>query len=272
MEFSRKWFRQRTLAVWAATREWKRAISGVREHPPPALRRCASTPRWRLAFAQIGTEYFRGALASGPGCLFKWRAMCAILLFLKWPEPGRVKTRLAATLGAERAAEIYRILVAEVVRRLPGDAELVVMFDPPERRAEIEGWIRGMRGGEARFVAQAQGDLGVRLERAFAAAFALGFEKVAAIGSDCVEITPEIFVEAWRALDAGDAAVGPSADGGYYLLALRRECPRLFAGIAWSTGAVFTQTMERAEKTGLRVRILPTLRDVDTEQDLGSKI
>ena len=200
--------------------------------------------------------------------------MCAILLFLKWPEPGRVKTRLAATLGAERAVEIYRMLVAEVVRRLPGEAELIVMFDPAERRAEVETWLRGLcgAGGAVRFIAQAQGDLGVRLERAFAAAFALGLEEVAAIGSDCVEITPEIFAEAWRALDTGDAAVGPSADGGYYLLALRRECPRLFAGIAWSTGAVFTQTMERAEEAGLRVRILPTLRDVDTEQDLGSKI
>ena len=195
--------------------------------------------------------------------------MCAILLFIKWPEPGRVKTRLAATLGAERAAEIYRMLVAEVVRRLPGDTELIVMFDPAERRAEVETWLGGLCGAGAavRFLPQAQGDLGVRLERAFAAAFALGFEKVAAIGSDCIELTPEVFAEAWRALDTGVAAIGPSADGGYYLLALRRECPRLFTGIAWSTGAVFTQTMERARDAGLGVQILPTLRDVDNEDD-----
>ena len=194
--------------------------------------------------------------------------MRAILLFLKWPEPGRVKTRLAATLGAERAAEIYRALVAEVVRRLPGDAELVVMYDPVEKRAEIEAWLRGLCGERAvRFLAQAQGGLGVRLERAFAAAFALGFGKVAAIGSDCIGIAPEIFAEAWRALDAGGAAIGPSEDGGYYLLALRGECPRLFDGIAWSSGEVFTQTMERAREEGLGVHVLPTLCDVDTEED-----
>ena len=199
--------------------------------------------------------------------------MRAILLFLKWPEPGRVKTRLAATLGAVRAAEIYRALVAEVVRRLPGDAELVVAFDPAERRAEVEGWVLGLCGARAgvRFIAQAPGDLGARLERGFAEAFAMGFEQVAAIGSDCVELTPEIFAEAWGALDAGGAARGPTEDGGYYLLALRGECPRLFAGIAWSTGAVFTQTMERAREAGLEVRVLPVLRDVDTEEDLGSR-
>ena len=195
-------------------------------------------------------------------------AMRAILLFLKWPEPGRVKTRLAATLGAERAAEIYRLLVAEVVRRLPDDAELVVMYDPTEKCVEIEAWLRGLCGVRAvRFLAQAQGGLGVRLERAFAAAFALGFGKVAAIGSDCIGIAPEIFAEAWRALDAGGAAIGPSEDGGYYLLALRGECARLFDGIAWSTGEVFTQTMERAREAGLGVHVLPTLRDVDTEED-----
>ena len=192
----------------------------------------------------------------------------AVLFFVKFPEPGRVKTRLAATVGAARAAEIYGQLAETVLQRIPMGEDVVVMFDPPERGAEVEAWLR--RAGEARtlrFLAQAAGDLGVRLERAFAAAFAEGCEAVAAIGSDCVELTPAHFAEAWQALATHDAALGPTADGGYYLLALRAPHAGLFERIAWSTGAVFQQTLDRAAEGGLRVHLLPMLRDVDTEED-----
>ncbi len=180
-----------------------------------------------------------------------------------------MKTRLAATVGAEAAAAIYRRLAERVCQLVPPGVELIAVFDPPGRRVEIEGWLRGFCGERAlRFIPQSEGDLGVRLLAAFAAAFAAGFEQVAVIGSDCVELTPSIFAEAWQALvDGADVVLGPSADGGYYLLALRRECGRLFEEVAWSTFAVFTQTLERAEEQGLRVRVLPMRRDVDTEDD-----
>ena len=159
----------------------------------------------------------------------------AVLIFVKYPEPGRVKTRLAATVGADQAAEIYQRLVAEVFARLPEDAELIACFDPVERREEIGRWLEGLAGGRAlRFLPQAAGDLGERLERAFAAVFALGFTQIAAIGTDCVEIDAIIFRETWTALGQHEVVLGPSEDGGYYLVALTAPCAPLFQGIAWS--------------------------------------
>lgn len=193
----------------------------------------------------------------------------SVMLFVKDPVPGAVKTRLAATVGAERAAEIYRQLAETVLRRLPPSELVVVMCDPPEACGRIATWLRGVAPDRRMgFDTQADGDLGVRLERAFAEAFAARFEAVAAIGSDCVEITPAHFAEAWEALATHDAVLGPAVDGGYYLLALGAPQPALFRDIAWSTDAVCRQTLERAAAAGLRVHLLPTLRDVDTEEDL----
>ena len=192
----------------------------------------------------------------------------AILLFVKYPEPGKVKTRLAATLGAERAAAIYRQLVAAVLAGLPGGDDLIVVFDPPEKRAEVAEWLQGLLA-ERRvlFTAQAAGDLGARLERAFAEAFAQGWEKVAVIGSDCIGLTAAVFSETWRALETHDAVLGPSVDGGYYLLALKQPCAALFHGIAWSTDAVRAQTLARARAAGRSVHELAALPDIDTEAD-----
>lgn len=192
--------------------------------------------------------------------------MKAILLFVKYPVPGRVKTRLAATIGAERAAEIYRELVERICRSLPSRTDLIVMFDPPERRQETITWLAPF-GANTRFVPQCGTDLGARLEHAFAHAFALQLKKVAVIGSDCPEITTAILDEAWKALDDHDCAIGPTEDGGYYLLALRQECPALFAGITWSSDRVFAQTVAQANVLGRSVHVLPILQDIDTEDD-----
>jgi hypothetical protein len=187
-----------------------------------------------------------------------------ILLFVKWPELGRVKTRIAATAGVERAAEIYRELVARVCAQLPLATPVIVHFDPPERRADIEAWLAPKLPPSSSFEPQVRGELGARLLAAFASAFSAGWEHVAVIGSDCVEITPAIFSEAW---DAEDAAIGPTEDGGYYLLALRRDQPALFENIRWSTSDTLADTLAQAKASSIRMRRLPTLNDVDTESD-----
>ena len=192
----------------------------------------------------------------------------AVLIFVKYPEPGRVKTRLAATVGAEGAAGIYRRMVVEVFALLPADFEAVVLFDPAERRDEIERWLNGLSVGRAlHYFPQAAGDLGVRLERAFADAFAGGFEQVAAIGTDCVEINAADFHETWTALETVGIVLGPSEDGGYYLIALAAPCASLFHEIPWSTGRVLAETQARAAAARLRVHLLPVRLDVDTEED-----
>ena len=192
----------------------------------------------------------------------------AIVIFVKHPEPGRVKTRLAATVGADRAAEIYRQLAAEVFSRLPDDSELIAFFDPPERRAEIERWLTGLASGKPlHFFSQSPGDLGTRLKHAFAETFALGFDQIAVIGTDCPEIDAALFHETWTALDAGNVVLGPSEDGGYYLIALAGPCAPLFHEIPWSTDRVLAETLARAVAENRRVHRLPVRCDVDTEED-----
>ena len=192
----------------------------------------------------------------------------AVLLFVKYPQPGRVKTRIAQTAGAERAATIYRELVQRVLAPLPADVPLLVVFDPPDLAVEIARWLEESSAiRPAGYLPQSHGDLGQRLEHAFAIAFGLGYEQLAVIGSDCVEITPAHFDETWQALAGHDVVAGPSHDGGYYLLALRRPLPTLFRGIAWSTPQVLVQTLQIANELGLKVFQLARLHDIDTEED-----
>lgn len=185
----------------------------------------------------------------------------AIVLFVKYPEPGRVKTRIAATVGAEKAALIYKKLVARVWSQLPADAEVVVCYDPPARGDDVRAWLPGA----ARYEPQVAGDLGVRLRAAVDGAFASGAERVAVIGSDCVELTARSFAETWDALKLSEVVLGPTIDGGYYLVALRRPMPAIFENIRWSTEHTLADTMVQARSVS--VHLLRTLSDVDTYED-----
>jgi rSAM/selenodomain-associated transferase 1 len=193
----------------------------------------------------------------------------AILLFVKYPDKGKVKTRLAATVGDDRAVEIYRQLVATVCAQLPPSGTTVAaMYDPPGRMRDTEAWLQPLCSGRDLLIRpQAFGDLGVRLEEAFRGAFREGFTEAAAIGSDCVDIAPELFDETWTALETHDVVLGPTTDGGYYLIALKGNHPELFRGISWSTETACEETVAAAEAAGLRVYRLRELCDVDTEDD-----
>jgi rSAM/selenodomain-associated transferase 1 len=177
-----------------------------------------------------------------------------------------VKTRLAAAIGPEAAADLYRALVERVLEATTpraGDYERLVFFDPPGALEEMRAWLAGVR-----LLAQGGGDLGERMADAFARAFARGARRVAIVGTDVPGVTRETVLAALRALDAADVALGPAEDGGYCLLALREPRPELFAGIAWSTATVAAETRSRGAASGLTVRELPALRDLDTLEDL----
>ena len=192
----------------------------------------------------------------------------AILLFVRLPQPGRVKTRLASKIGIFEAAKIYGQLVATVLQRLPKWARLIIMFDPPDRAREVRAWITELwPDHDIEFVAQVPGDLGARLEHAFAYAFATGAEKAAVVGSDCIEIAPQTFTETERALETHKCAIGPTFDGGYYLLALKQPCRSLFVNMDWSAETVFAETVARARAAGLTVYELARHYDVDTIED-----
>jgi rSAM/selenodomain-associated transferase 1 len=189
-----------------------------------------------------------------------------LIVFVKAPRPGAVKTRLASRLGEGRAAALYRALAEEQVRRTAPRAdeyERRFFFDPPEARAELADWL-----GPQAYVSQGEGDLGARLVAAFAEVFARGARRAAVIGTDVPWMSRDDVLEALESLDHADLAIDPATDGGYYLLALRRAEPELFRDIPWSTSGVLEATLARAAARGLGVNVLRTLGDVDTLDDL----
>ena len=189
-----------------------------------------------------------------------------LIVFLKRPVPGEVKTRLIPLLGAEAAARLYRRLTEEGIRRTaPPHVEYVrVLFHAPaSAEAEIAAWFPGeiLRP-------QAEGDLGARMAMAFEAVFQEGARRAALVGTDIPWLTCGDVARALAALDEADVALGPAEDGGYYLIGLRRPQPALFREIAWSTPSVLAATVERAHMEGLSVHALPPHRDLDDADDL----
>jgi rSAM/selenodomain-associated transferase 1 len=186
-------------------------------------------------------------------------------VFVRHWTPGEVKTRLAAAVGANAAAEVYRVSVAVTLKRFEEAADRrVVAYTPPGSREEIAGvaaenWTLRL---------QASGDLGARMEVFFEDAFRRGAERVVLIGSDSPTL-PGAFVEqAFDELERAPLALGPAADGGYYLIGLARPMPKLFHDIAWSTAAVYEQTLARAAAMGVGCVALPWWYDFDTLEDL----
>jgi len=179
-----------------------------------------------------------------------------IVIFARWPEPGRVKTRLAATLGDEAAARIYRRLLVHtlaVARDSGLPVELRVTGAPRERFETEFGPGFAVSG-------QAEGDLGERLARVEPPALV--------IGSDLPALTSSLLREAADALAAHEVVIGPARDGGYWLIGLRRACPWLFTGMAWSTPRVLPETLARLEAHGMAPALLPQLADMDEPGDL----
>jgi rSAM/selenodomain-associated transferase 1 len=191
--------------------------------------------------------------------------MPTILIFLKAPELGRVKTRLAAEIGDEAALDAYRRLVARQMAALPAGWRVEVQFTPATAEAEMTQWL-GQAAGR-RFVPQCDGGLGEKLAFAVEGAFDRGARGVFLIGGDCADLGEAEFEVAAAGLHSHDAVLGPSRDGGYYLLGLRTRRPEVFEDIAWSTEIVADQTREKMRQAGISWLELLLLRDVDVAAD-----
>lgn len=188
-----------------------------------------------------------------------------LLVFVKAPRAGQVKTRLAGALGHEGAAALYRRMGRQVVDQLRGGSYRIrICFDPPEGESEIVQWL-GEEGLE--FQPQGSGDLGDRMEQALHQAL-LEADRACVVGTDAPDLDAPRVTEAFQALKQADAVFGPARDGGYYLLGLRRPAPALFREIPWSTGKVLDRSLEEAQAAGLEVVTLPVLSDVDRPADL----
>src|SRR5262245_29890115 len=186
-----------------------------------------------------------------------------LIVFVKAPRPGAVKTRLAEAIGMKAADAAYRHLVETLLNRLQGMDGIELCFTPDDSASEVQHWLKEAWTCKP----QGDGDLGQRLQSAFERAFQSGAKRVAIIGSDCPAVGIEDIREAWRALQAHDVVLGPAIDGGYWLIGLRRSQPDLFRGIPWSTQDVFAETMRRVQHAGLRVQWLRELADVDTDRE-----
>lgn len=186
-----------------------------------------------------------------------------LMIFVKQPQPGKVKTRLAATIGDVKALQVYvKLLERTRTITLPLANDRIVYYTPEIQHNDL--WD----DDNYQKAQQPEGDLGERMLRAFAASFAQGYERVCIIGSDCYELSTEIIEQAFDALTSHDLVIGPSTDGGYYLLGMRQLYSELFQGKHWSTASVGKNTIEDAERLQLRWFALPTLTDIDQEADL----
>jgi len=192
----------------------------------------------------------------------------AILYFVKYPQPGKVKTRLAKTIGDQEATRLYKQLAEQsflVLRDCPG-ADLIVVFDPPEDHVKVHHWL----SGADRYIPQEGSGLGERLTNSFKCAFDDGYQKVTAFGSDTLELTTTIVEQSFTALKEADVVIGPAKDGGYYLIGLSSPQPKLFEGINWSTSEVLFQTYQAINTLGLKYHTACPLEDLDEIKSGGS--
>jgi len=189
-----------------------------------------------------------------------------IILFAKAPVPGRVKTRLIAALGAEKAAalagDMLSATMEEALAAAIGPVELCA--DPP---ADDAGW-RGLITPGIDLSRQGEGNLGDRLSRAASRAIASG-EPVLLIGCDCPSLDRHRLRDAAALLDRHDAVIHPAEDGGYVLLGLARFDSSIFTDIEWSTASVAATTIDRIGRLGWTLAIAETLRDIDDPSDLA---
>ncbi len=216
--------------------------------------------------ASLSTEYpprRRPPTLPGPGT--RPASPPTLLVFARAPRPGEVKSRLARTLGDRRAASIYRRMGRLVIDQVAdAPATVTVCFTPDGAEREVREWLDP---GAARYWPQGPGDLGARMSRMMERAFEAS-DRAIVIGTDAPTVDRATIRRALHALDSADVVAGPSRDGGYYLLGLRRPRPGLFADIRWSTGSVLTETLDRAAEAGLSVTLLEVVSDVDTAADL----
>jgi uncharacterized protein len=191
-----------------------------------------------------------------------------IIVFTRWPTPGRVKTRLIPALGDRGAAELHRCLAEHTINQVnifqrQKPVGLEIQYTGCSRE-QVRSWLP-----IGRHTVQTDGDLGARFALAFANGFARGLARIIAIGTDCPRLSPAILTEAFEGLHSHELVLGPAMDGGYYLLGLSRPAPELFSNIPWGTETVLAETIKRAVTAAFSTILLEPLADVDRPEDLA---
>lgn len=191
--------------------------------------------------------------------------MDRLVIFTRFPVPGRAKTRLIPTLDADGAAELQRRMTEFTLK------QALAVGVPVEVRFTngSVGQMRQWLGTRPTYVDQGEGDLGSRMNRAFQKHFGRGARRVVVVGCDCPENRSDTIARAFEMLEEEPCVIGPAHDGGYYLIGLNRPQPELFRAIDWGTAQVLEQTLAASPR---KIKLLPTLSDVDEVEDLPQKI
>lgn len=187
----------------------------------------------------------------------------AIILFTKNPELGKVKTRIAKTLGDKKALAIYKKLLVhtnEIVAHLAIDK--YVFYSESIIQKDI--WPNDIFTK----LTQKGTTLGEKMSKAFEEVFNTNYDTVCIIGSDCYELNTAIIENAFQLLRTNDCVIGPTFDGGYYLLGMHKLHAPLFQNIEWSTENVFNQTLKICDALQLKTAFTAKLNDVDTEAEV----
>lgn len=192
-----------------------------------------------------------------------------LIIFTRYPEPGKTKTRMIPVLGAQGAAQLQRQMTENTLKvsqlvKLQRDLSLTVYFTGGSLTL-MQEWL----GEDLTYSLQSQGDLGEKLQSALLDSFNQGMTRVVFIGVDCPDLTEAMINQAFESLKTTDLVIGPAVDGGYYLIGLGGNFPQLFQGINWGTEVVFAQTQKVAQQLNLGIDYLPMLADVDRPDDLG---
>lgn len=193
--------------------------------------------------------------------------MQSLIIFAKLPRPGEVKTRLGNSLGMDEASAVYERLAQQTFslgdQLLSHGLRVYLFFDPKATEQEMRAWI----GHPFEFARQVGETLGERMQAAFERTFADGSGRTVIVGTDIPDLSVDVITRAFELLSSHDVVLGPSSDGGYYLLGMTRLVNELFEGLAWSTPAVYQETLNRIVTLELSHAVLGELADIDTEED-----
>lgn len=190
----------------------------------------------------------------------------SIIIFLRYPRNGQVKTRLAKTTSSEFALRFYKSSAENLVsyaKKIPKINRFVFYANKDEKDL-ITHWL----GSKLFFAPQEGDDLGTRMKIAFEKVFSTGAQKVIIVGTDIPDLSKKIIQKSFEYLDNSDVVIGPSKDGGYYLLGMKKVYLNLFEDIEFSTSSVYSETIKKINELNLNFHILPELQDIDTEDDL----
>jgi rSAM/selenodomain-associated transferase 1 len=190
-----------------------------------------------------------------------------ILFYMKYPEPGHVKKRLACHFGEDLVTELYKNFVLDSLITLGGcDAHLKLCFYPPEKEKLFVTWM----GNCYSYWPQRGHDLGERMKNSFFEAWQEGYKYTVITGSDIPDLPRSFIEDAFLKLKKNDVVIGPAIDGGYYLIGFRRDSffPGVFDGITWGTETVYEKTLNKLAMRGLSVVPLREWFDIDTPDDL----